>query len=433
METTLIQFETIQLEGLRLHVYLSDKFKTNTIMAMIAQNLTSQSVTKTALLPKILTSGTRSLPTSKDIQSQLRSLYGATLTSKVLKRGDYQVLQMGLEIANEAYLPDQPPLLEEGFALLAQLLFQPNHANGQFVDEHVQLAKRHLRQRIEGLKNDSILYAMYRATEEMYKDEPFSLYIHGRRKDIPAVDGKSLFSYYQEWVKRYPLDLYFVGNAPLHSIIKLIEGYFPTRDNVESLPLNPTSKKKVHSPKVTQVVEQVKSTQAKLTIGCRTSLSLGSENYPALLVYHAILGAFPYSKIFRELREKANLAYYASSTLEAHQGLFMIHAGIDSHNKDKAITIIKEQLAAMETGDISESELAQSKALLINQHKEKQDQAIDLINEDYHQVLSGKRRSWEELQTSIQAVCKEDVQQVAQLLYLDTIYFLGDDEGGDLR
>ncbi len=41
------------------------------------------------------------------------------------------------------------------------------------------------------------------------------------------------------------------------------------------------------------------------------------------------------------MREKASLAYYATSRVESHDGLLMVMSGIDAQNYDQAVTIIK--------------------------------------------------------------------------------------------
>ena len=88
-------------------------------------------------------------------------------------------------------------------------------------------------------------------------------------------------------------------------------------------------------------------TQGKLCLGCRTNTAPDSDDYPALIVYNGILGGGIHSKLFRNVREKASLAYYAYSMLEKFKGLMVISCGIDISNKQKALEIIEEQLADM--------------------------------------------------------------------------------------
>jgi predicted Zn-dependent peptidase len=107
----------------------------------------------------------------------------------------------------------------------------------------------------------------------------------------------------------------------------------------------------------------------------------------------------------------------------------MIQSGIEIANFDKAVDIIKQQLAAMRQGEISDREIEQTKATLSNSLREQQDRSFDLIHFHYQSVLSGKERKLEDLLHKIDQVGKEDIRKVAEKVQLDTIYFLRDQEG----
>ncbi|MCC3377969.1 insulinase family protein, partial [Cohnella sp. REN36] len=61
----------------------------------------------------------------------------------------------------------------------------------------------------------------------------------------------------------------------------------------------------------------------------------------------------------------------------------MIMSGIETANYDQALHIIKEQLDMMKRGEISDIELNQTKAMLINQLRETRDSAAAIANMDY--------------------------------------------------
>ncbi|UUZ95673.1 insulinase family protein [Paenibacillus sp. P25] len=96
---------------------------------------------------------------------------------------------------------------------------------------------------------------------------------------------------------------------------------------------------------VKEVVERLEVNQGKLNMGLRINTSYADENYPAALMYNGILGGYPHSKLFTNVREKASLAYYASSRLDGHKGILTIQSGIEIGNYEKAVNIIKERAA----------------------------------------------------------------------------------------
>jgi len=141
------------------------------------------------------------------------------------------------------------------------------------------------------------------------------------------------------------------------------------------------------------------------------------------------LGAYPHSKLFTNVREKASLAYYASSRLDGHKGILTIQSGIEIENYEKALGIIREQLDAMERGEISDLELGQTRAMIANQLTESQDSAFELIAFDFNAVLSGKQRSVNELIEQIGGIGKQEIWETARKVKLDTVYFLRDRKG----
>ena len=74
--------------------------------------------------------------------------------------------------------------------------------------------------------------------------------------------------------------------------------------------------------------------------------------------------------LFINVREKASLAYYVASRLESHKGLMLVMSGIDNKNYEQAVSIIKEQMKAMDCRDFSEEEMSQTKAVIKNQYLE---------------------------------------------------------------
>ncbi|MFC7441544.1 EF-P 5-aminopentanol modification-associated protein YfmF [Laceyella putida] len=422
------RFETVSIGNVQVHVCSSTKFKTTTFVAYIGQELNADTVTKTALLPAVLQRGTQSTPSTIELKRKLDDLYGAILFGDVFKRGERHLMEFGLEIANEQYLQDKPALLEEGLSFLTEVLFAPVTEGNGFKASYVEAEKKNLKQKIESLQDDKIRYAAQRMVEEMCKNEPFALFNHGRLEDLEQIEPTRLYTYYQEVMNTCPIDLYCVGNVSIDQVVRLLSDRLApyATGKRKEIPLASVTHE-VKEEKV--VVDRLNVKQGKLNIGCRTQTEITSDDYPALVVYNGILGGFPHSKLFRNVREKASLAYYCSSRLESYKGLLMIQSGIEIANYQQAVDIIKEQLEAMRQGQIETQELEQTKATLANSYKEQQDRSYDLINFHYQSVLVGRERTLEQMLEAIERVSKDDIVRVAQKVQLDTIYFLRDQEG----
>lgn len=415
-------FEIVQMGNVRLHVYSTNKFKTHTLMAMIPQELSSQTVTRTALLPSLLLRGNSTYPDTLSFRRKLEDLYGATLSGSVLKRGEHHIMRLWMELADGKYLHGGASLLEDGIRFLGEVLMNPLVEDGGFRPSYIEAEKKNLRQKIVGLADDKIRYAYQRMIASMCEGEPYSLYNHGRIEDLEELNSHNMYEYYQELLATRPLDLFFVGNIGADELAGLIEKYFPhdgkSRSSVElGSVIHPVTQIKT-------VVEEQKINQGKLNIGCRTQTSVRDKDYVPLLMYNGILGSFPHSKLFINVREKASLAYYASSRLDNHKGILAIQTGIEITNFQQTVDIIKQQLLAMTEGNISDEEIHKTRATLANHFREQQDSPSGLIEFHYNGILGGVQRKIADIIEEIYEVGREDIQSVAEKVQLDTIYFL---------
>ncbi len=73
--------------GINVYVMQTSKFKSNTITAVIYSDLTEDTVTLNAILPEVLSRGTRRWPRTAEFRQSLDSLYGTGLSAGVSKRG----------------------------------------------------------------------------------------------------------------------------------------------------------------------------------------------------------------------------------------------------------------------------------------------------------------------------------------------------------
>lgn len=423
-------FQNIKIGNIDLHILPSEKFKTTTFSVYLQQKLQAETVTKHALLASILQRGTKEYPSSVQFRRRLEDLYGAGFFADVMKKGEVHVLQIGMDVANEQYLKSEENLLEQAIKMLVDVISNPaTEANG-FPEKVVEAEKKVLKQRIESLQDDKIRYAAVRCTEEMCEGEPYSLFGLGRVEDLEKINGETLYTYYRELIHTCPIDIYCVGNVDSSEVKEYFQKYL-TEELLQSIRTNLTYTS-THKEKVEEktVVDRMDVNQGKLNLGLRTQTIFADDDYPALLLYNGILGGFPHSKLFLNVREKESLAYYCSSRIESLKGLLFIQSGIEIGNYDKAVQIIKEQLAAMKKGEITENELEQTRATLSNRYREQLDRPFDVIGYHYQQVLGKRVRPLRQLLSEIAQVTTADVQRVAQKVELDTVYFLRN-QGGE--
>ncbi|MCM3666484.1 insulinase family protein [Mesobacillus subterraneus] len=413
--------ETIKdMKGYKLHIVKTEKFKTNTIVWKMKTPLTSENVTKRALLPYVLQSSSKAYPSTSKLRSYLDELYGANLYVDVSKKGEYQVLSFSLEIANEKFLSDPEPLLKKGMELIAEILVNPLAENEAFDRETVEKEKRTLKQRIQAVYDDKMRYSNFRLVQEMCKGEPYALHVNGEIDDIPALNEQNLYEYYKQAFTEDELDLFIIGDVNEDEVQSIAEGLLQfeerTPKSLEAVKADNVEEKTVKDK------EDIK--QGKLNIGYRTNILYGDQDYYALQVFNGIFGGFSHSKLFLNVREKNSLAYYVASRLESHKGLMMVMSGIEFNNFDLAVKIIREQMEAMKAGDFTEQEIEQTKAVIENQMLETLDTARGMVEVLYHNVVSEQKVSLDDWLNGMSKTTKEEIVEVAKKVQLDTIYFL---------
>lgn len=422
-----IQFERTTLNHIRLHVLPTDRFKTFAISVYIGRPLDEETVTNTALTPFVLRRGTELRPETKQFREYLDDLYGAGFGFDIYKRGDYQIVQMRMDIINDRFVKSAQSLLKQGLEFVGETLTRPALEDKRFRGKYVDSEKQTLQKRIESVINDKIRYAAERCIEEMCSGDPYRLHPLGRIDDLDRINPQQLYEQYKEWLKSSPMDIYVVGNTTLAEVEDIVRSAFNIERSQDVGYV--TTAPRGTSGEVRTVVERLDVNQGKLNMGLRTNISYRDELYPVALMYNGVLGGYPHSKLFINVREKASLAYYASSRFDGHKGILTIQSGIEMQNYEKAVDIIRKQLSAMEQGDINDIELSQTRAMIANQLREIQDSAFELISFDFNAILSGKERTVAGLIESVEQIDVAAIAEAAKKVQLDTIYFLRDQKG----
>ncbi|GAB6557605.1 EF-P 5-aminopentanol modification-associated protein YfmF [Bacillus mobilis] len=421
----LMEQQLHELGGLRVHIIPTDKYKTNTFVFRLKAPLNEETVTERALLPYVLQSATEKLPSVIRLRQYLEELYGSSLAVDVSKKGEDHIISIYVDIANEVYLHDAPPLFEKALSMLSDIVLHPATEGNGFLPSIVESEKRALLQRIEATYDDKMRYANERLVEEMCKVEPYRLSANGKKESVSSITNESLYQYYQKVLAEDEMDLYIIGDIS-ENAVDLVSKYF-------SISARPARERNVllhkRNNEEKEVVEKQELKQSKLHIGYRTFITYKDEDYFALQLFNGLFGGFSHSKLFVNVREKNSLAYYAASRFESHKGLLFVMSGIEAKNYEKAVEIIKEQMLAMQNGDFSEEEMHQTKSVIQNQILEAIDTPRGFVEMLYHGIISERTRPVEEWLTGIESVTKEEIVKVAKNIELDTIYFLQGTEG----
>ena len=408
-------------KGIKLHEIQTDKFKTNLIAVFLTMPITRENTTKNALISAVLRRGSKNMPTLAQISKEMEEMYGASFDCGIDKTGDNQILKFYMESINNNFLPENENLLKESIEVLFDLIFNPETKNNSFKDEYVNSEKENLKQIIQGKIDNKAKYAYERCVEEMYKGKPFGLYKFGNTEELEKINAKDLYEYYKKLIAECKIDIFISGE-----IDESIE-----KDVVNILKLNerePVYNKKseeLEEGRNTQTIEEHKEvSQGKLVIGLQVGKKDKDSKYSAI-IYNAILGGTPTSKMFQNVREKAHLAYVAGSNYVRQKNNVFIRCGIEIENYQKALDLIKVQIEDMKKGDFTEEDIKNAKTSIISTIKAIPEEQDSEITYNFGQEISGQKMKYEEYEQKINEVTKQNIIDIANSVKIDTIYFLG--------
>lgn len=415
-------------EGIKVHLIKNDNFKTDFTVVFLTLPLEKENITKNALIPAILRSGSHKYETYQKISEELEMLYGASFDCGIDKTGDNLVLKFYIESINDNYLPQINNNLEKVLEILLDIIFDPKVTNDEFEAEYIEIEKRNLEMIIKAQKDDKDQYAYDRCINIMYNNSGYGLSKYGNLEDLQAINSHNLYEQYKQLIDNAKIDIIISGDYEEEKILNYVE----TNELIKKL--NPRKEKininkysteiKDKKDKANEINEELDIVQGKLVIGLDILPNeLGDFRFISIL-YNAIFGNGVSSKLFQIVREKESLAYTAKSEYIAQKNNIFIRCGIECQNYEKATELIKKLLEDMKNGKFSEEDITKAKDYILA--------GVDAINEEqdsqilflFGQELTKMPLTIEEHKNNIQKVTKEQIVEFANKIQLNTIYFL---------
>lgn len=394
---------------------VNNKYKTNEMAIFLTLPLKRETVTKNALIPKVLTRGTNNLKSQIDINKKLENMYGTNFNCGIDKTGDFCVLKFYIESISNKYVLNNEDLAKEELELILDIIFNPLVENNAFNEKIVDQEKENLLKIIESKKDNKENYAFNRCVEEMFKDQPYGLYKYGFREDIKNINSKNLYEYYLEMIKNCRIDLFINGiDAEKVEIPENLRSI----GNNEMEVNDKGASKEAQEPQL--VKEKLDVTQGKLIIG----LDMPKNDKFASTMYNMVLGGGANSKLFQNVREKESLAYSAGSIYIRRKNTIFIKTGIELKNYDKALEVIKQQIEEMRNGNITDEEIDAGRELILATLRMIKESQEDTISFCFDQSLFKENLTIDEYIANVEKVTKEQIIEIAKNVKINTIYFL---------
>jgi len=410
------------LPGVFLQTVQTDKFKTGCISLNFLRPLCREEASLNALLPSVLLRGTESVPDIRRISMLLDELYGATVGTLIRKKGEVHTWGFYADFIEDDYAPGGEAVFARICGFLRELLFAPVLENGIFPEDFVESEKINLCNTLAAEINDKRSYATIRLIRTMCEGEKNAIPRLGEREAVEQITPQSLFDHYRKVLETSRVEILYMGRKSREEAEQLIRGI------VAGLPRGPLAgigtKVVRAAASIRETEEAMDVTQGKLSMGFRTGCTCADPEYPALMVMNAVFGGGVSSKLFRNVREKLQLCYYASSALEKYKGLMVVSSGIDFENFAVARDEILRQLDHCRAGEITGEELEKARQYLIFAFRASKDRPGSMDEFYLGQAIVGKTETVDDLIDALQKVTMEAVVAAANRITLDTVYFL---------
>lgn len=142
------------------------------------------------------------------------------------------------------------------------------------------------------------------------------------------------------------------------------------------------------------------------------------------MLANAVFGGTTSSRLFRNVREKLSLCYYATSQCFRLKGVMAVSSGIDNENKSVAQAEMLHQLDDLQQNGPTESELETARRSILTGLHAMADSPMSLEAFWLDQAVAGLDWPPETLAERIAQASAAEVTEAARCIVPDTTFFL---------
>ncbi|MDE6148880.1 MAG: insulinase family protein [Ruminococcus sp.] len=395
------------------------KFKSDFVSVRFITPLDEKISPRLSLLSMILGTSNKFIKSRTKLNEELIGLYDSLMSVFSYPVGDYQISGLSVRYIGDDYTINNENISAKATRILLDCIFNPHIEDGKFPQKYFDLRKQELIDNIKSEINDRRAYAVFRANQTVYKDEPASVSVNGSVEEAESITQSELFETYNKMLSESYIDISVGGGKPCPEIDEMIAKAFEQIERPTDININFTCPSPIKQ-KTVEVSEKNDVNQCKMIMAFKTE----SEDFYAQKLMCALLGGTPFSKLFANVREKLSLCYYCSSTIAECKKVMFIDSGIEKHNVEKAKKEILKQLEAISDGDFSDEMLENTKKALYNGFRNNYDSIAALNSWYFIQRVRGGEASPDDINEIIENISKERVVQAAKSFELDMVYLM---------
>ncbi len=407
-------------DGVHLSVVPTTQFKTTRISINFLAPLDADAISRRTLLTSLLEMNSAKYPTQAAFSAKLEELYGASFGINVARTGRVHRVSASMRVLSAAYADET--ILDDAFAFMREALMVPNIEAGEFDQETFMRERENLAIYLDSMNDDRGTQAALELQADYFDDAAQAVPSFGTSAGLANLTARELVATYHDMIEKDQVEIIILGDVDLEKARELATGFgFAPRPRLMA---EVAYDQALHADVTTQVqTEQV--SQSKLNLAYHVGGDHFGPKYYATLVACELFGGSPLSLLFRNVREKASLAYYASANTNMMRHFMMVQTGIDAANREQVERLVAEQLTAVVQGDFTDEHLQSIKDGMINDRKASLDSQGFLANLALSSaVFPGAKLDAHTELTQIRDVTRDDVRAAAADMVLQAVYFL---------
>jgi predicted Zn-dependent peptidase len=277
--------------------------------------------------------------------------------------------------------------------------------NPLFDEKEIEKERKVIFEEIKMRNDNPMIYCADKINEYLYEGD-FSLSLIGTEKTLKSLNREKLQKKFKETYQPNNLILCVIGDANFDNLVTYIENNFKSgKGNVPKIKFTSRNKEGIES--------REGLTQSNLVFAYHVPLATDKKSYAAEIL-NTILSEGMSSRLFREIREKRNLAYSirGDSIINRDYAYNYIYVGTNKENITKVKDLIIEEFQKV-AKELNEKELNQAKDQLIGNYQiSTEDSQMQMINLLSYEIANTAEEYYK-YEKEISQIKIEDVKELA--------------------
>ncbi len=249
---------------------------------------------------------------------------------------------------------------EEAIEIICDLL-----TSASFQSKDFQKAKRKVLSDIDRANEDASQLAIDEFRKAYYHGHPYARSTIGEYQVVKALKITDVKDFYQNAWTPEGCAIAIVGDFEKEKVVELLKQRLAGWKRQRKLPLDVPQPPSPNG--FSQIVKTMPEKRQVKIIWGMPGVNQTSPDFEAFTIMNFILGGQAFgSRLFDRIREKESMAYMVYSTLDITRqpSAMYIHLGTRPQNVRKAIDAIREEIAGMKQGPITQEEIDIAKSFL---------------------------------------------------------------------